>query len=317
MSGTKRKQGIQIDVTTLGRVLAVSVLAAIPTETLAQADLQAQTDLQANAEVHVYIGYVAEAFADTPIGQGLLPTAVAEADIALEHARLALEDSLSLVGMRRHAGHVVHALDPTVVGGVGPGLGYGVRRAAEEAARQIELAAAANAVAADAAAASDSVDANPADVDGPPRVAADNAAVDSAPGAAGAGSATPGPVADPAAPERLTTDSARADSMATDRQTLDTRSENVARHAPHITSSLTNAVRWTGQAIELAQDIQTTPSVTAALPLVVRLFALCHAIRWGRDVDGDGIVGWRDGEGGLAQASYHLSSLRRGEGLAY
>jgi hypothetical protein len=35
----------------------------------------------------------------------------------------------------------------------------------------------------------------------------------------------------------------------------------------------------------------------------------------GRDIDGDGLVGWQAGEGGLRQAHQHLTLMKRGEGL--
>lgn len=191
-------------------------------------------------DVYAQLDEVAVSYPDTPNGQGLLATALAEADIALQHARLGAEDSLTLVPMRRHANHAVHALDPAVVAGVGPGLGYGVRRAASEAGHIMETVTA-----------------------------------------------------------------------------TDSLSQNVSVHALAIATSLANAVQWSDQAVELAQQIQRTSSVTTALPLVRRLESLCHAIRWGRDADGDDVVGWHQGEGGLAQAEYHMNALRRGEGLAY
>lgn len=194
--------------------------------------------VQAQAEAYTHIGHAAESFAETPTGQGLLPTAMAEARIAEQHVELAVADSLTLVGMRRHAGHVIHALDPDVVQGVGPGLGFGVRRAALEAMRHVELAAAA-----------------------------------------------------------------------------DSASESVTLHALHITTSLANVVQWVDEAVALAQQIQSTSSVAAAVPLVERLEGLCQAILWGRDGNGDGVVGWREGDGGVAQATYHMNLLRRAEGL--
>lgn len=213
----------------LGRSLALALCGLLP----------GVSALGQVSEIYSHLDEVALSSMATPGGDGLLPTAIAEADIALTHARLAAGDSLNLTGMRRHAGHVVHALDPAVVGGVGPGLGFGVRRAALEAARQMELVTAA-----------------------------------------------------------------------------DSLSENVARHALYVRTSLDDAARWSDEAVAVAQQIQTARSVAAALPLLRRLVSLCHAIRWGRDADRNGIVSWEEGEGGLAQAEYHMHSLRRGEGLA-
>ena len=88
----------------------------------------------------VHIGHVVNAFGDTPNGQGLLPTAMAEARIAAQHATLAMRNSGNLDAMKLHAGHVINALDPTAVA-TGPGLGYGVKKAATGVATHIELAA--------------------------------------------------------------------------------------------------------------------------------------------------------------------------------
>lgn len=90
------------------------------------------------AEVH--IGHVVNAFKDTPQQQGLLPTALAEAKIAIQHAALAAKSPDNIEQMKQHAGHVIHAVDPTVEM-KGPGLGYGVKKAAAGIAQHIELAA--------------------------------------------------------------------------------------------------------------------------------------------------------------------------------
>jgi hypothetical protein len=87
-----------------------------------------------------HIGHVVNAFGDTPDGMGLLPAAVAEARIAANHATLGARNPASLDGMKLHAGHVINALDPTIVA-TGPGRGYGVKRAALGIANHIELAA--------------------------------------------------------------------------------------------------------------------------------------------------------------------------------
>jgi len=87
-----------------------------------------------------HIGHVMDRFFDTPEEMGLLPVALAEAKVALQHAGLAAGTPEDLGAMQRHAGHVLHAVDPSVEAS-GPGLGYGVRRAAAGVARHIGLAA--------------------------------------------------------------------------------------------------------------------------------------------------------------------------------
>jgi hypothetical protein len=85
------------------------------------------------------MGHVADGWGDTPEGAGLLPTAVAEAEIAAQHAALAASAG-DLAGMKRHIAHVLNAIDPTVQAS-GPGKGYGVVKAATGAATHIRLAA--------------------------------------------------------------------------------------------------------------------------------------------------------------------------------
>lgn len=83
------------------------------------------------------LAYILTASPDTPGGMGLLETGMAEAQIALQHAALAGQDSTSLSNMQRHMPHVIHAVDPDQ-GSQGPGMGYGVRRAARQILAQIE-----------------------------------------------------------------------------------------------------------------------------------------------------------------------------------
>lgn len=103
----------------------------------------AQTPTTANIPLGpsgTHIGHVITSFADTPDRMGLLPVALAEARIAAQHAALAGRTPTNLDAMKLHAGHVIHAVDPTVVT-MGPGRGYGVKRAAMGVASHIELAA--------------------------------------------------------------------------------------------------------------------------------------------------------------------------------
>ncbi len=93
--------------------------------------------------VGVHLGHVLNGFADTPAGAGLLSVANDEARIAATHAVLAGRQPDNLDYMKVHAGHVINAIDPTIVA-LGPGLKYGLKKAASGVATHIELAAAAD-----------------------------------------------------------------------------------------------------------------------------------------------------------------------------
>jgi predicted lipoprotein with Yx(FWY)xxD motif len=89
--------------------------------------------------VKVHLGHVTANFQDAPGHEGLLATALAEAKIAAQHAALAANAGASLEAMKLHAGHVLHAVDPGIEP-TGPGLGFGVRRAAAGVVEHIQLA---------------------------------------------------------------------------------------------------------------------------------------------------------------------------------
>ena len=95
---------------------------------------------QPGGQVHAHVAHVSTGFGSAPDGQGLAATATTEMGIAMLHANFAAGDLSDLAAMQRHAGHVLHALDPAE-GSRGPGLGFGLIRAAEAAATHIELAA--------------------------------------------------------------------------------------------------------------------------------------------------------------------------------
>lgn len=90
----------------------------------------------------VHIGHVVNSFPDTPDKWGFLPTAVAEQKVAAQHAALAMRAATNLSMLQLHAGHIINALDPTIVT-AGPGRQYGLKRAANGIATHIELAGAA------------------------------------------------------------------------------------------------------------------------------------------------------------------------------
>ena len=91
------------------------------------------------ATAQTHIGHVLDSFNGTPDNMGLLPTAIAEAKVAADHAALAAK-ATSLQMIQTHAGHVINAIDPTIVA-QGPGKGYGVKKAAQGVAQHAGLAA--------------------------------------------------------------------------------------------------------------------------------------------------------------------------------
>ena len=90
--------------------------------------------------VGTHIGHVVTSFVDTPDKVGFLTIALTEAAVASQHATFAQRTPTDLAAMQLHAGHVIHALDPSIVA-TGPAKGFGVKRAAGGMAQHIELAA--------------------------------------------------------------------------------------------------------------------------------------------------------------------------------
>ena len=81
-------------------------------------------------EARIHLDHIARSFSDTPLGMGLLKTAMIEGEIAAAWARVAGVDTLDLGRMQRAMNNVLHAIDPVEMP-VGAGMGYGFRRAAE------------------------------------------------------------------------------------------------------------------------------------------------------------------------------------------
>lgn len=87
-----------------------------------------------------HIGHVLNSFTDTPDSRGLLPVALGDARVAIQHAQLAARQPTNLDMIKLHAGHVLNALDPSIIP-MGPGSGYGMKKAALGVASHIEMAA--------------------------------------------------------------------------------------------------------------------------------------------------------------------------------
>jgi len=87
-----------------------------------------------------HLAHVAIEFGTFPAGPGFAARATTEMGVAVLHANFAAGDLSDLEAMQLHAGHVLDALDP-VEDVDGPGLGYGLIRAAEDVVTHMELAA--------------------------------------------------------------------------------------------------------------------------------------------------------------------------------
>lgn len=90
--------------------------------------------------VHAHIGHVMIAWRDTPGQVGLLTIAQSDTRIAAAHALL-LSKATGIDEMKTHAGHVLHALDPSIEK-TGPASGYGAKRAAAGAMQHVGFTAA-------------------------------------------------------------------------------------------------------------------------------------------------------------------------------
>lgn len=120
------------------KLLLVGSAAVLGSLVLSADGVQAQAN-----PVHTHIGHVLTSFAQTPDEEGLLPTAQAEAQVAVQHAGFAAGNTENLDAMKLHTTHVLHAVDPSQIE-AGPGRGFGVKRAAQGIVQHIGLAAAAD-----------------------------------------------------------------------------------------------------------------------------------------------------------------------------
>lgn len=121
----------------------VVVISGAPLPGVYVAPASAPTVMVPPGAVGVHLGHIVNSFTNTPNSGGLLPTALGEARVAAQHATLASRQPMNLEYMKTHVVHVVNALDPSLEKN-GPGLGYGLRRAAESVAEHVTLAAAAD-----------------------------------------------------------------------------------------------------------------------------------------------------------------------------
>ena len=183
--------------------------------------------------VSPHVGHVMTSFRDTPGQVGFLEIALAEADVAIQHAGFGMRDLTNLASMKLHAGHVLNAVDPTLMA-TGPGKGYGVKKADTNIANHITMA---------------------------------------------------GEAADQPA--------------------------GVKTHSVHVASAARNTARRADEIAVLAQQIEAATTAAEAKPLFEQLNTKALQLRAGVDANGDGTVGWQEGEGGLDVAKAHMEFMMR------
>ena len=92
-------------------------------------------------------------------------------------------------------------------------------------------------------------------------------------------------------------------------------SNAVKTHANHVGTSARNVVTWAEAIVEKAGMVAGATDMESAKAMADEIAAMTQAILSGMDADGNGRVGWQEGEGGLEQAATHLRLMKEAEGL--
>lgn len=95
----------------------------------------------------------------------------------------------------------------------------------------------------------------------------------------------------------------------------DDASNAVKTHANHVATSARNVVTWAEAIVEKAAMVASATDMESAKAMAEEIAAMADAILSGMDADGNGRVGWQEGEGGLEQAATHLRLMKEAEGL--
>ncbi|WP_282607062.1 hypothetical protein [Pelagibius sp. Alg239-R121] len=95
----------------------------------------------------------------------------------------------------------------------------------------------------------------------------------------------------------------------------DGASDAVKLHATHVSAAAEAVLKRTEEVKTLIAGILAAPDDKTAAPMVEKMKASVSAITIGEDLNGDGSIGWADGEGGLAVAKTHMGFMMDAEGL--
>ncbi len=92
-------------------------------------------------------------------------------------------------------------------------------------------------------------------------------------------------------------------------------SKNVKAHAKHVSETANNTSKRAGILVSLSKKILAANSAAEAASMIPKLVAVSSALNAGEDLNGDGKVSWKGGEGGLMTAKAHMGFMMKGEGL--
>jgi hypothetical protein len=92
-------------------------------------------------------------------------------------------------------------------------------------------------------------------------------------------------------------------------------SDNVRTHAAHIAEAARAVAERAQELVVLAGQVAAATDYTTAEGHVERMFLVANELVAGRDVSGDGQIGWGGGEGGLEHIEQHVGLLLAGEGI--
>ena len=95
----------------------------------------------------------------------------------------------------------------------------------------------------------------------------------------------------------------------------DGASDAVKLHATHVSAAAEAVIKRTGEIKLLIAEILAASDDKTAAPMVEKMKASVSALTAGADLNGDGNIGWADGEGGLAVAKTHMGFMMDAEGL--
>lgn len=92
-------------------------------------------------------------------------------------------------------------------------------------------------------------------------------------------------------------------------------SDNVKTHAVHVATAARAVAARATEMADLAERVAAARDYSTAEGLIEQMRRMAGQLTTGVDENGDGQIGWADGEGGLDQVEQHMGFIVAGEGL--